>query len=147
MADVERCDLPTESLLHHYAQPSDYLDCYSCASTLDVNRAAERAMAFPGWVMLLLGLRNMLVAPFGLLGGPKGEGLGIFPLDRRSENELIFGFNDRHLDFRVSVLVDGQRAYGATWVRTHNHAGRAYLAAILPFHIAIMRQAVGRTAD
>ncbi|MEZ5779292.1 MAG: DUF2867 domain-containing protein [Paracoccaceae bacterium] len=146
MASVERSDLPSQSLLHDYVQPGDYLDSYSCASTLDVDRVAERAMAFPGWVMLLLGLRNLLVAPLGLTGRPKGGRVGIFPLDQRSANELILGFNDRHLDFRVSVLVDGRRVYGSTWVHPHNFSGRAYFATIKPFHILIMRQAVGRAA-
>ncbi|SPH18753.1 hypothetical protein DEA8626_02296 [Defluviimonas aquaemixtae] len=146
MARVERVELPHDSLLKAFAQPGDYLDSFACQSTLNVDQAAERAMNFPSWVTMLLGMRNLLVAPLGLIARPKGEKIGIFPLDQRSDSELVLGFDDRHLDFRVSVLVDGRRAFGSAWVHTHNLAGRAYLAAVLPFHVAIMRQAVARMA-
>jgi hypothetical protein len=37
--------------------------------------------------------------------------------------------------------------YLATWVHTHNIGGRLYLAAILPFHVLIARNALGRVAQ
>ncbi len=146
MTRVEKTALPDHSLLRAYLHPGDYLDAYSCASTLDLDEAVARAMDFPAWVMALLALRNIVVAPFDLIRRPKGARVGIFPTDLRHGNEMILGFNDRHLDFRVSLIADGSRVYGSTWVHTHNLLGRAYLTSILPFHILIMRQSVARTA-
>jgi uncharacterized protein DUF2867 len=151
MSRIAKCDLPAQSLLHTYVQPGDFVDCYRCDSRLDVDAAAARAMAFPGWADWLLRLRNTVVKPFGLTAAmPEDTTLskvGHFPIDQRSDTEIILGFDDTHLNFRISVLVDGSYAHAATWVHRNNGLGRAYLAVIMPFHIAIMRNAIGQVAS
>lgn len=137
--------LPTTSHLWSYWRAGDFLDCYTADCTLPARRAAEVITAFPAWTGALLLLRNLLVLPFGLKGGAAKEPrIGIFPIDRECPSELIVGFDDRHLDFRIAVLADGARVHCATWVRPHNLAGRAYLATVMPFHRAIMRNAMAR---
>ena len=145
MSKVIEASLPPQSMLHAIKQPDDFLDCYRCETTVDVDQAANRAMDFPMWVTWLMKIRNIAVTPFGLrtdLG--QGETIGFFPIVERNENEIILGFDDKHLDFRISILTDGSHAYGATWVRRHNRLGRMYLAMIMPFHVLIMRNAIGR---
>ena len=148
MSRISKCDLPAHSLLHGYVEPGDFVDCYRCKSQMDVDTAAARTMAFPGWVDWLLRVRNVVVRPFGLSAAlPKGDTIGHFPIDQRNDNEVILGFDDSHLNFRISVLVDGTHAYAATWVHRNNALGRAYLAVIMPFHIVIMRTAIGQVAS
>ena len=114
----------------------------------DVDEVASLAMDFPAWVDGLIIARNALVTPFGLrMSGHQGETLEYFPVETRSDTEIILGFNDKHLNFRISILTDGERAFGATWVHRNNWMGRAYLAAIMPFHVAIMRHAISRVAQ
>ncbi len=145
MPRTSKTDLPQQALLHSYVQQGDFLDCYACATTLSVDEAAKRAMAFPLWASWLLRLRNILVAPLGLTREfPKGDKIGPFPIVQRSANEIILGFDDSHLNFRISVLTDGTTAYCATWVHTNNRLGRVYLAAIMPFHVLIVRNAVSQ---
>ena len=72
--------------------------------------------------------------------------MGPFPVELTSDTEVIAGFNDRHLDFRVSVVSRENRVYLATCVHTHNILGRAYLTLIMPFHILIARNALSRVA-
>ena len=72
--------------------------------------------------------------------------MGPFPVESETETELIAGFNDKHLDFRVSVRSEGGLVSLATWVHPHNIGGRIYLAAIMPFHILIARDALARVA-
>jgi hypothetical protein len=55
-----------------------------------------------------------------------------------SPSEAILGQEDRHLDFRISLLVDQQRLTVSTLVRPHNMFGVLYLACILPFHHLIV---------
>lgn len=145
---VTREDLPQASLLHGLRRPGDFTDCYACDSPLSAMNAAQVLVDFPGWTVLLLRLRNRLVRPLGLKSGARGEGpmIGPFPLQRQTADEVVAGFDDKHLDFRVSVLRAGGRIYASTWVRTHNLGGRAYLAAVMPFHIAIMRGGAQRVA-
>ncbi|PCJ10525.1 MAG: hypothetical protein COB16_00480 [Rhodobacteraceae bacterium] len=145
MTRTVKTELPRHSLLHSYIQEGDFVDCYKCATTLSVDTAAARAMAFPFWAGWLLRLRNILVAPLGLTKEvPEGDKIGPFPIDQRNEQEIILGFDDSHLNFRISILTTGTEAYCATWVRRNNWLGRIYLAAIMPFHILIVRNAVSQ---
>lgn len=146
---VKRSDLSAQSLLHKRYENGDFLDCFSVESELSPRRAAEIITAFPAWTMALVRLRGALVAPFGLSSkGPEAaDKLGIFPVEYDGEAEVIAGFNDRHLDFRVSVLSENGRISLATWVHRHNLGGWLYLAAILPFHILIARNALARVKN
>jgi hypothetical protein len=69
--------------------------------------------------------------------GLKPAPAGGFPVVSRSTDEVVLGFDDRHLDFRIVAVVDGGFVTLTTVVRWHNAWGRAYLAAIMPFHRAI----------
>lgn len=144
--NVTATDLPAQSLLHDRVASGDFLDCYSVASDLPPRRAAEVITDFPGWARFLLHIRRVLTAPFGLSndGPAAADKVGIFPVETETRRELIAGFNDAHLDFRVSVLSQDGRVFLATWVHPHNIGGRLYLRTILPFHILIARDALAR---
>ncbi|MCV0394667.1 MAG: DUF2867 domain-containing protein [Rhizobiaceae bacterium] len=132
-------------MLAELVAPRDFVDCYANETTLDAETVAARAARFPAWVTGLLVVRNLLVMPFGLKGRARsGECIGIFPVAGRGRNEILLGFDDRHLDFRISILCRDNVAYAATWVRPHNVLGRIYLRVVLPFHRLIMRRAVAR---
>jgi hypothetical protein len=60
---------------------------------------------------------------------------------------LIAGFNDKHLDFRVSVISQNGKIFLATWVHTNNIVGQFYLKVILPFDILIVRNALTRVSE
>ncbi len=145
-SNVTATDLPARSLLRDRIAASDFLDCYSVASDLSPRRAAEVITDFPGWARFLLLIRRALTSPFGLSNdGPAAKDkVGVFPVETETSRELIAGFNDRHLDFRVSVMSQNGSVFLATWVHPHNVAGQLYLKTILPFHILIARDALAR---
>lgn len=136
--------LPSASALWSLHQPGDFLDCYSVASTLSPREAAERGLTLPRWAAALLALRNTLVRPFGLKTGAPDR--PIFPTCLESEDELVLGTDDRHLNFRIGLIRAEGRLYMSTWVHPHNLWGRAYLRLVMPFHILISRGAVARMA-
>ncbi|WP_298972513.1 DUF2867 domain-containing protein [uncultured Roseobacter sp.] len=146
---VTKAHLPPESPLHKRVGIGDFLDCYKVASDLAAPAAAEIIVDFPGWAKGLVALRNLLTAPFGLMkdGPATDRKLGLFPVEMSTPTEVIVGFDDRHLDFRVSVFSADNTVYLATWVHPHNIGGRVYLRAILPFHILIVRNALARVAN
>ena len=148
MSKVASTELPARSLLKERIASKDFLDCYSVTSSLAPRRAAEIITEFPEWAGFLLGIRRIVTAPFGLLAdGPEAEDkLGPFPVEFENDHELIAGFDDKHLDFRVSVISQSGKVYLATWVHPHNIGGKIYLATIMPFHILISRNALGRVA-
>lgn len=136
--------LPSASSLWSLHQPGDFLDCYSTASGLSPRQAADRGLALPRWAAALLSLRNTLVRPFGLKSGEPDR--PIFPICHESDDELILGTDDRHLNFRIGLYRQDGRMFMSTWVRPHNAFGRAYLRLVVPFHILISRGAVARMA-
>ena len=147
MMSAHKTLLPDDSILHQFVGPDDFLDCYANECGLDVDGAARRAMKFPAWVGFLMALRNLMMKPFGLrTSAPKGDRIGYFPVVRRGADEILLGFNDRHLDFRIAFLRRDKLAYFATWVRPHNLLGRAYLWMVLPFHRVIVRNAMARVS-
>jgi hypothetical protein len=106
----------------------------------------------PWWARALIILRNAVVSLFGLhtesIAGvwrPKlkdhyvpGDKIVRFRLYEQDEREIVAGGDDKHLDFRVSVLrmrEDGiEKVILSTIVFTHNFFGRFYLFFVLPFH-------------
>ncbi|WP_299295194.1 DUF2867 domain-containing protein [uncultured Tateyamaria sp.] len=145
---VSACNLSPKSALQTRVVRGDFLDCYCVSSTASPRTAAEIITAFPGWAQALVRLRALVTAPFGLSqDGPNAaDKLGPFPVESETGTELIAGFNDKHLDFRVSVRSEDGVVSLATWVHPHNVGGRIYLAAIMPFHILIARDALARVA-
>jgi hypothetical protein len=113
-----------------------FVDAWRVPAPPGVDAVEATRMAFahgPLWVRTLMGLRNRLGRIVGLKPAPARG----FPIVRQSVDEVVMGFDDRHLDFRVVVAVAGGHATITTLVRWHNAWGRAYLAAIMPFHRAI----------
>jgi hypothetical protein len=145
---VSTASLPLNSGLNTYIAPDDFLDCYSTDSSMPARQAAEIIVDFPSWTKTLVALRALITKPFGLdQDGPEAaDKLGPFPVERTSDTEVIAGFNDKHLNFRVCVISMQNKVYLATWVHRHNIGGRIYLALILPFHILIVRNALARVA-
>ncbi len=148
MEQVSAISLPPESRLGDRLEEGDFLDCYAVRSALPPRRAAEIIVEFPSWARFLMSIRRLLTAPFGLSndGPPAPDKLGPFPVELETEQEVIAGFNDWHLNFRVSIFATGEQVSLATWVHPHNMGGKLYLRAILPFHVVIARNALARVA-
>ncbi|WP_342447330.1 DUF2867 domain-containing protein [Methylobacterium platani] len=77
--------------------------------------------------------------------------IDFFPVLSRSEREIVLGEDDIHLDFCLSLLLspslDGRADLVATTVvRCRNRLGRAYLAAIMPGHVLVVRSVLKRAA-
>lgn len=154
MARVARVELPQNSALEPLYAKAGFADAYAIdlpsQATSDAGRlAAHVLMGQPAWVGRLLALRDALVAGFGLKtsSGLRDDAatdrLDFFRVYDRRPCEIILGEDDRHLDFRLSVLVEDSalpRRLVATTVVTFNHlGGRAYIAAIAPFHRLIVK--------
>ena len=149
MEKVHTCPLPPDSALHAKHVPGDFLDTYAVATDLSPRLAGDIIGDFPGWAEALVRLRGVLVSPFGLQAAPPtygNETVGMFPLVSETDDEVLAGFDDRHLNFLVSVCRYNGRIHLSTWVRPHNLGGQIYLKLIMPFHIVIARNALRRVA-
>jgi hypothetical protein len=122
-----------------------FADAYKVPSRHGVDAIEATRLAFargPLWIRALMGLRNGLVRLVGLKPA-RSRG---FPILCETPREVVMGFDDRHLDFRIVVAVAGGFATVSTLVRWHNAWGRAYLAAVLPFHRAIAARMIESVA-
>lgn len=110
--------------------------------------------SFPGWFRFLFEVRETMAGWIGLktdaagfgdreallrdFRGDLGESLGLFRVCERTESELIFGAEDRHLDFRFSFLIDRKAQPPTltltTLVKLNGWLGRAYFLPVGAVH-------------
>jgi hypothetical protein len=73
--------------------------------------------------------------------------IGIFPVLSQSERQVVVGFDDRHLDFRIVIDVEetggGRRVSAMTLVQRKILIGQIYIAVITPFHNLIVAAMMG----
>ena len=114
----------------------------------------------PAWIGALMRVRDAVVALFGIKtakkltgapSGPRASRVGIFKVYSIDDSEMVVGEDDKHLDFRVSVLRTaipggGARLTVSTVVHCHNVLGRIYLFVIAPFHRMVVKSVLRRAA-
>ena len=113
-----------------------FADAFKVPAPHGIDAIEGTRLAFarePLWIRTLMGLRNRLGRVVGLRPAPASG----FPIVSQSPEQVVLGFDDKHLDFRIVSSVAGGFITLTTIVRWHNVWGRAYLTAIMPFHRAI----------
>ena len=161
---VRSVALPAESRATHYYPTTDLADAYSvalpaAASADPVTLARHLLTRQPPWVEHLMTVRDALVGRLGIKTSgqlrdapvaPRQQRVGIFRLYETHAAEVLLGEDDKHLDFRVSVLTrgvpggPGRQVVVSTVVHCHNLLGRSYIALIAPFHRLVVRSMLAR---
>lgn len=171
---IEKVGIPKHSML--FGTTFDYADSFK--NRLDdkndnINLESFGTAFFssgPGWIGKLLNLRNRIVTVFGIKTGGKlrdrkeilndfkgevGEKIGLFKVFDRSDNEIVLGEDDKHLDFRVSLFLakaegDKKDLIIATIINFNNWFGRLYFLFVKPFHkliVPTMLRGVGKELE
>jgi hypothetical protein len=154
---VVECDFPSGSALGRDVVGRAYFhDSYRAAPARPDLGIVEIFFALfghtPLWMKLLLIVRNAVAKLFGLevpsvreILKPAvkteyrvGEKIGPWPIFFIAENEIVAGRNNKHLDFRLSVLKarddDVPNVIVTTICSVHNVFGKIYLFFVIPFH-------------
>lgn len=161
-----RSDLPSNSILKRQCADYAYKDTFEVAiSRQDVANWEMIAALFhsaPPWFDALAKLRDRMVAVFGLktsTGNPKrlpppyrqGQELGFFRVMEEADREVILGNDDKHLNFRTSLLMTekegGHRLCVSTVVSTKNLLGTVYFGIVKHAHrliVPIMARGMAR---
>lgn len=164
---ITAAPVPPGSAISQHLAGADFHDCFE----MPVAAGAPSALDFylgvvrrtPAWVDTLMTARNRVVALVGLkdLGNlgtldpaktahdyRVGDRIGIFKLLQLSDDEVILGDSDKHLDAKVSVCkhaVAGQpRVAVSTVVHIHNRLGRLYMLFVAPVHKRIVPAMLAR---
>lgn len=165
---VASAALPLRSAITHAYTSMHLADAFSIRLPPSASSDPELLARFvfshqPSWIGRLTRVRDAIVAPFGLkttmhlrtlADDGKAKRVGIFKIYSTSETEIILGEDDRHLDFRVSVLCSAGETPGlhrqltvSTVVHCHNLLGRAYILVIAPFHRSVVKASLRRCAN
>ncbi|MEH6534724.1 MAG: DUF2867 domain-containing protein, partial [Photobacterium frigidiphilum] len=99
-----------------------------------------------------LGLKNLGHLGAVVTAKPAGEyqigdRVGIFTLLSISDNEVILGDADKHLDVKVSVYKEskeGNLIAISTVVHVHNLLGKVYMSIVTPVHKLIVPSSITR---
>jgi len=160
LAQVRAVPVPAGSLVAAAFPRTSYADAYAIylpvGRTPDVDALTTLlTTSVPRWAEQLMWLRDGIVSPLGLRtartrttspdSAPRlqpGDMSGMFRVFERSDDEILLGGDDSHLDFRVSVLVQRgavrSSAVLTTVVHFNNGLGRAYFFVVRPFHRLIV---------
>jgi hypothetical protein len=154
---VIECDVPSSSALgRDLIENADFHDCYRAPLARPELGIIDIFFALfghtPLWMKLLLIARNaaarlagLEVPTVGEIIKPTvrseyyvGEKIGPWPIFFIGDHEIVAGRNNKHMDFRLSVLkaIDGDAisVVVSTVCTVHNVFGRIYLFFIIPFH-------------
>ena len=149
-------EFPANSRLSSQVGKAYYVDSYDAPLRRPDLKMHEIYVAIlghlPWWARTLIIVRNTVVSQFGLhaetsanVWKPElkdsyvpGDKIVRFILYSQDENEIIAGRDDKHLDFRVSIMKlhdhGTHRVVVSTIIFVHNFFGKAYLLFVLPFH-------------
>ena len=154
---VIECDVPTSSALNRDVIRSAYFhDSYRVPLARRELTIVEIFFALfghtPRWMQVLLIVRNAIARWCGLEAPTVaeilkpavrgsyavGDKIGPWPIFFINDNEIVAGRDNKHLDFRLSLLRvtdgDGESVVLSTICSVHNLAGKIYLFFIVPFH-------------
>lgn len=157
---IHKCNVPDNSQIYNALNGAYFHDSYQF-STIYTQRTAlqiwiAHATKSPSWVNHLMTARNKIVSLLGLkdLGGladqldeksadqyQVGDRIGIFTLLYLSDNEIILGDSDKHLDVKLSIHKPVEHSDVitiSTLVHVHNLLGKVYMLFVKPMHQLIV---------
>jgi len=148
--------IPENSMILKDFGETHYCDSYLIRTQTNnsIDKIATDIFKTPKWADMLMGIRNIVVNIVGLKGGgykkdtyssdyyPVGSRAVYFTVIDRNENEIVMAENDKHLNFRVSVMIhryeDMVTINLSTIVKYNNFLGRLYFCPVKPFHKLII---------
>jgi hypothetical protein len=162
------CPVPPQSQLHARLAGADFHDAHCVDNPYPDDRPAlalwmQTLGRTPRWVDAAMGARNAIVKRLGLkdLGVLSridrnrplqdyrvGERVGIFTVLHLSDDEVVMGDDDKHLDVQVSLLKTADRkVIVSTVVHIHNALGRLYMLFVKPAHRVIAPAVLARIGN
>lgn len=147
--------IPEKSIISENFGNIHYCDCYRIV--IKTNETADsittRIFALPQWIKRLLKFRNLIAKKLGLKTDSKTESpapyypIGskavLFKVIDRNESEIVMAENDKHLNFKTSVLTEQTgtliQVSLTTIVHFNNTLGKLYFFPVKPFHKTLIQ--------
>ncbi|MGR3857300.1 MULTISPECIES: DUF2867 domain-containing protein [Chryseobacterium] len=162
---IKKTEFPEKSILSPGKKDFNYIDSFEGefadgGRNIDISEVGKAFFTSgPKWGKKMFAFRNKAVGIFGLKTGSEaetrqkekdfkcevGERMGLFKVFDKTSNEIVLGEDDKHLDFRVSLLVEKSKVHPdensltiSTTVKYHNWLGVLYFLPVRPFHKLIV---------
>ncbi|APV42888.1 hypothetical protein PFAS1_27610 [Pseudomonas frederiksbergensis] len=159
---IKSVPVPSRSGITHLYKSMNLADAFAIRLPAGTSGNPDLLARFilshqPSWIGWLMKVRDTIVACFGLKTARQLASLanrvGIFKVYSANQTEIVLGEDDKHLDFRISILCSGEtepegsrQLVFSTVVHCHNRLGRAYIFVIAPFHRMVVKASLLRAA-
>lgn len=163
-----RTRMPEHSIIGR-SRRNDYQDAYGIHLPVGQPVLVEKLPvlffeSFPFWAKVLLIIRETIAGLVGLktarrsqvekemkeFTGKVGESIALFHVKDRSENEIVTGENDKHLDFLLSFFVNKKDDFTeiilTTTVKFNGWMGKVYFLPVKPVHKILLPVMLKRMA-
>jgi hypothetical protein len=162
-------NIPKDSIIRTSLDRIDHADAFHCLFQTSDHITIEQVIhaffaAAPSWMHTLFNIRDAIVKQFGLKTINRkerermrrefviqpGASLGLFNVFSNNEREVIMGEDDKHLNFRVSFLLEKRddqtyELYFMTIVKFHNWLGKIYFLPVKPMHALVVKTMMRNT--
>ena len=142
---------------------NDYTDAFyckfNCSHPVSIDDVIHAFFdSAPSWVHHMFTIRDVVASKLGLktisrkereqmrksFSIQPGNSIGLFKVLSKSEEEVIMGEDDKHLNFRVAFLLNALDAesyalHFITTVKIHNWLGKLYFLPVKPMHALVVK--------
>lgn len=164
---TKHTSIPEQSVLKHEEPQYSYIDSFRGVAQIGQqpvsvdNVACLFLTAGPKWADTLMNIRDKVAGVFGLKTSKQmgdgqnqakvvkyevGQRMGIFKVIEKTDHEIILGEEDKHLNFKVSLLLETvakapntRRISITTAVKFNNFFGKVYFFPVKPIHGLIVK--------
>ena len=148
--------IPTTSLVNNSLSRIDFSDTFSITNHIDNLQVISHKIfnKVPKWVGALMMIRNGIMKLLNMhLKMPsdyneewrEGGYVGFFKIFNIQPKEVLLGLDDKHLNFRVSILNSEEKTHNikvTTLVEYNNKFGRFYMGLVKPFHRIVVKSMI-----
>ena len=152
---ITQTEIPATSCYRDFIESIHYYDAFVATEiSPDITIQEVYIQIFsdmPTWIKTLMKIRNRIVSIFGINTDIEGSNIGkatfeigsvvgmfrIFYIDKE---EIIAGEDEKHLNFRVSILKHQDAVTVSTFVTYNNVFGKLYMFFIIPMHKIIVKR-------
>lgn len=161
---IQKTSFPDSSILKNKEDMFNYIDSF-CSEFSDNENKYDIIQIMKlfttsgsAWANSLMTFRDRIARPFGLKTSDTiskqscnyeiGSQHGIFKIFDKTDNEIILGENDKHLNFKVSLLLETKQGSSdkiisiTTAVEFNNLLGKLYFLPVKPFHKLIVNSSL-----
>ncbi|WP_320033815.1 DUF2867 domain-containing protein [Halarcobacter sp.] len=143
-----------EYIIKNYLSKIDYSDTFSTQIKEEKNIEElylKLVSKKSKLVVVLMSIRNKIVSFFKIKSVEStnqentisvGKKVGLFTIYEISDNYIVSGEKDKHLDFCIVLKKENKKIYLSTYVKYNNFFGKVYMNIIKSLHKILVKKSL-----